>query len=1009
MKGAPFRSHRPVIDEKNCRVAVGNTSAEALAALLARSLDRPGEETLLTAFLEDLLSHPADSFDLESLLHLSRFGSMTGGRLFSLQRKTAADHQEITASDPALPRELERPLEELNALEGEYGRLKRGLEGARWELYAAWYKWALKFLEKGREPQEISRVVEANKASAADDEKKVALLEITRDEKERALRELVEKQFPDLELVESPAPPFYRPNDPALLISGPGMAPSSKHGQEEHTPDKDELQCRVSGQALQGLVIDLRDGPRGNLVAARDLFAIEGAPFEGGGEVPDGVKDDLLLEALLLDPGNADLIARQTRLQAGLQPLPEEDGKLIEAIQKLQRMGKTKRDGADRPFSLGFDGIFPSPTALRGWEGNPWLPLFLEWRASWYSSYSDPEKALQGWELGPIDFRWKGEESSPAPPWPYEGCTILTPHAGARFRECLEKYGREHDSADLDPVISLLEDVNLLSQSLGGLTDALLMRDQVLQVPPVNPRIFFGGRDESPQDPIVNAIGETNILSPDPGKPFRPIRAGCLMVERLRIVDAFGQAVLLPEPATPLRSGSLAAQGEDSKPILRFPPRLAQPARLLFDWVRTANPPGTRPENSPVCGWVIPNHLDKNILFYDGGGGPLGALQKILRVSAPGGKGGEPPKDEKAFFWVPMPGTSVRPEDILNPHLRHFVLFLRSLGGDAGNAFWDLLDTAINKTDSGEPEDDPVFSILLGRPLALVRASLKLELDGPPACDQGFEWVGKSETRGFTGIKFPLRLGDAERDQDGLIGFFTDDPGADGSGPFYASYGADGSRYAGIIEYGRTIELDCRDSIDLTLLMDPRARVHARSGILPRRFVELPNRVRSAAQKIRDAFFQVAPLVSPGGEVAMPKPSDDYGKWSWACRLQITLWKDPEAIQPTGDSAGFHPMPLEISEGWLKLRINPVAIFSFWVKEGVRVPRGSNITLSWTLQGAATLSLFSTEEGKELGNWSEPNIPQQYQIRVEAPTTYTLIAKDKDGFRSEKQLTINIA
>jgi len=188
-----------------------------------------------------------------------------------------------------------------------------------------------------------------------------------------------------------------------------------------------------------------------------------------------------------------------------------------------------------------------------------------------------------------------------------------------------------------------------------------------------------------------------------------------------------------------------------------------------------------------------------------------------------------------------------------------------------------------------------------------------------------------------------------------------DDTGSDRSGPFYPCSGARGSRYAGIIEYGHILELDCKSPLNLTLLMDPKAKVYARTGILPRRSVELPNSVRSAAKTIRDAFFQVAPLVSPGAAVAMPKPSDDYGKWSWAYRPQVTLWGEPKAISPAGDRAGFDPKPLEISEGWLKLIINPVAIFSFWVKEGMlKVPHGSNITLAWLVRGATTLSLLST-------------------------------------------------
>src|SRR4029077_6100029 len=200
-----------------------------------------------------------------------------------------------------------------------------------------------------------------------------------------------------------------------------------------------------------------------------------------------------------------------------------------------------------------------------------------------------------------------------------------------------------------------------------------------------------------------------------------------------------------------------------------------------------------------------------------------------------------------------------------------------------------------------EPEDDPLLSLLLGRPLALVRATLELELAGLPASDQGLQSIGNFDTKGFPKLKFPARLGEAQKDTDGLIGYFTDAPQAETSGAFYPAAGAKGTPYPGAIEYGHTLALDCETPVTLTLLMDPRAKVHAITGILPKRAVTLPPRVSSAAKSAKDTFFQVAPLVSPGGAVIMPKPSDDYGNWPWAYRPQVTMWKEVETISATAD------------------------------------------------------------------------------------------------------------
>jgi hypothetical protein len=217
---------------------------------------------------------------------------------------------------------------------------------------------------------------------------------------------------------------------------------------------------------------------------------------------------------------------------------------------------------------------------------------------------------------------------------------------------------------------------------------------------------------------------------------------------------------------------------------------------------------------------------------------------------------------------------------------------------------------------------------------------------------------------------------------------------------------------AGVIEYQDSHDfLDCETPIALTLLMDPRAMVHLTTGILPKRSIELPSRVSSAAKAAKEAFFQVAPLISPGGDVSMPLPSDDFGKWSWAYRPKVTMWKEAEEITATSDRAGFHPTPQQISEGWLKLKINPVAILGFWVKEGMlEVPMNTNVTLAWMLQGGDGLRLLENENDREpIKVWNSPPLPEQFRVQVKADTTYRLILLNKDNSRAEKRLTIRLA
>jgi hypothetical protein len=1052
----------PTVDEKNrvidvidkgsteavdrYQIALGNTATEALAALLAQQLDSPKIEPLLVAFQEGQLvqktggqtagggkaedhlqRRDADLPELEFSLHQQRFGSLAGGRDFGIQKKDARQDQPLSATDVTLPESLEQGLAELNALEREWERRHREWDGWRWELYAMWHQWAKQYIgsDPRQEPAEITGKIKDLKQKVDDRGTELTTLEGQRVAKEQAVRNMVEQQFAELEFLSSPAAPFWLANDPVLLISGPRLVPSQRHGQDGRYSKEDELHCRVTGQELSSLIVDIPNDKAGVRVDAAEVFTIAGNPFAGGGLVPKGITDALLLEALLLDPANAEDIAERAYVNAKLSTRPEKD-RLIGRIKRLQRPLTWTPEAAAGGSSTGYGGTFPSPIALRDWERNPWLPLFVEWQIAWYPSYTSLSNPLDHWQLGAedVDFGWTGSSPDLNRSHIYSGYAILSPHAIEQFKERLRKYNEDKPDQDLSPVITLLNQMPVLAQALGGLNNAFIMRDQCPQIVPINPAIF-AGKKESRRDSIIDRVKGANYVSPDPDKPFLPIRAGHLKVLALSIVDAFGQTLPLRTPMDtpyfdrPARAASLLAEGPNTEPLLRFAPRLAQPLRLRFEWSPTLNPPGTYPANSPVCGWVIPNHLDKNLTFYDGRGTALGALQKILRISAAGGTGGIAHKGDKAFFWVPMPrppqawllrGTTHQPEDILNPHLKHFVQFLRNMDADTGNAFWNLLDEVLARTDPGEPEDDPLLSLLLGRPLALVRAELGLELAGLPASDQGLNAIGNFDSHGFTKVKFPVQLGEARNDTDGLTGYFTDAPEADSAGAFYPAAGATGTAYGGAIEYGHSLALDCETPLTVTLLMDPRAKVHAITGLLPKKAITLPPRLSSAAKSAKEAFFQVAPLVSPGGAISMPKPSDDFGKWSWAYRPQVTEWIEVETLSRTADQAGFAPQPQQLSEGWLKLRMNPLAILNFWVKEGtLAVQANTNITLGWTLVGGNRVSLAASEDGqepRELKAWTSSPFPDQCQVHVQARTTYALVLEDKDGNRSEKRLTV---
>jgi hypothetical protein len=342
--------------------------------------------------------------------------------------------------------------------------------------------------------------------------------------------------------------------------------------------------------------------------------------------------------------------------------------------------------------------------------------------------------------------------------------------------------------------------------------------------------------------------------------------------------------------------------------------------------------------------------------------------------------------------------------------LRALVRKLLGIGADAGAGFVAAI-AAAQKDRGASPEHDPRLSLLIGKPLALARASLRIELMGPPVRRVGAAIPNGAETgdptRGFTRLRFPVRLGGPEGAAGGLAGYSLDDE----DGVFYPRYGIAGGDYPGVLEHNRELSLDSERAVELTLLLDPAAPVHARCGLLPRHSFQLPAAAAAGVSSIRDVFFQSAPLVGPAGGPRVPRPSDDYGSWSWAVRPRVTYWQEYAEIADPGDRGGFGQTPTELQEGWLKLAMNPVSISAFWVKEGsVTVEPGTRVTLGWMVEGAETLTLSEKQAEKPLETWSRrpgSSLPEEYRLQVTESMQVSLAATDRRGNRSVKSLQLN--
>ena len=343
---------------------------------------------------------------------------------------------------------------------------------------------------------------------------------------------------------------------------------------------------------------------------------------------------------------------------------------------------------------------------------------------------------------------------------------------------------------------------------------------------------------------------------------------------------------------------------------------------------------------------------------------------------------------------------------------------------DDGAAFSACIDHVMASADERVPEADPGVAVLVGHPLALVRASLQFETAGLPAHrpelrsgDGGGAAVDTLlDTIGFKQLKWPLRLGDLHARNDGLVGVFRcAGGGVSTSGAFYPAWGEDKRdvvRNTNRVFAVQDFNIDCLQPLQVTMLIDPQARVHAITGALPRAYLELPSEDATGARRGREVFFQTAPVLGLSPMPEMPRPSDDYGEWSWAYRPDVTHWKLDPAIVEATDRAAFSDTWPAIAEGWLKLAIAPVKVLSFWVREGAEaVAVGTRIHLAWSLQGAESLKLeqlLKDESTVLLAAWGAQPFPREYGVTVQAETTYCLTAYAENATPSAKLLTITI-
>lgn len=929
-------------------VVIADNTAEAVAALIqARNPEVADLETLLNVFQQGLLHElgkVGGAAAADEAVHQAGFAAYPGGTVW-LARQVTAPGADPSAGNGQLPDDAVEQLEQVNRLQRSLDGQSADLDALRQQLFVDWAKFMLLQFNKANptaltadQARAFIKNYDLSAVSALAGSKtssgSIATLQTRIDSALAALQKTLGTGW---EIKPSSAARFWQPADPVILLAGrPTTQASARHGGDGRFHAQGLLGCRSGNQLVSGLRV------HGALFTPDVTLA--SAP--AGASYPPEL-GALLAESLTLDPLRAPDLARQFTQGNGAQRLAAiNSDTLAEQIASAQRAARDQhllaadaRSGAANA-AVALVGNAPSPVGLSSWS-QPWLPTFLNWEVLFYpyhrvglagSGVDYAADAVTGsFTLDPDGLDFDAVAGlTPDPAFQtYSGTLTLAGRTELNLQSQIEVYLKNYPD---DPNAKVLQgilgqlDLQAMAQSLTGFNQGLLMRSQTLQLPVVDalsPSLIVRNFTNTQVAPAIDGF---NVASPAPNNGFNPLRCGELRINRLRLVDAYGQAVDLPKP-TPIIAQRLKqrlAGGEvvDNGKIV-LPPRLTQPARLQFRWLSAEDGQAECSDQgpAPICGWVLFNHLDDNLSVYDADGLPIGSLNTL------------------GPRWQGAPGSAnwSRPFDqvmaSINPYLANFIRALHNQPQGLGflQALLATLDQASGASGPAAPTADPSLSVLIGRPLAVVRAALRLELQGQPAADNSWPAFAASvglspgqprPSAGIGNVKFPVRLGDLGVYDDGLVGYFVEDGSADQWTTFY-SPAASGGNGVMPVDVNKTSlspvpASDSGDGLALTLLIDPHGSVNATAGIVPVKTICIP---RAQWQPALDAIavtFLTTPMVGAGRVMPVPVPQENGFIWEWVTRNPgATGWSNlaPGSAVPTATLAS----PQRIEEGWLRL------------------------------------------------------------------------------------------
>jgi hypothetical protein len=962
-------------------VAIGSNAIEAISTYMANKIaDQFHQEpfifdieTAFEAFQKDLIFDlQNDPVRVETLLHNARFETGYAGQEWIVVLAEQSDSNTAgNGGQQTIPLDAEdtQTLIDLNTLQDEVNNLFKTIASQRTELFALSLK--QRYIGRTTPPNIKTAVTQSIAALSANLDANIQAYNAKNKQASDNAENFGVTLGKDYVVKAIDLVAYAAPNDPTVMVAG--INQDTKLGDPTQFDDGNFLDVRMTGETISAITIsaNVNSSPQTKTVGAQEILGAVNLPLWNA--IPKEVMD-LWLETMLLDISCGRLLATLFLKLCGVaNPSNSQVNPIAKQVRTQQTTVWNDANALQvNPQALadvaGFTGVVPAELAVSFRTGQPWTPLYMDWKVQWFPTSLTPGHELDTWALGDIDYEWNGNAITSANLPLLSGRSLLNAQTAKVIQGKFESFVADDNyntskipqylRDDLKAVAGQISKIDILTQSMTG-----LMKQLTTMLITMN---------NYPEDSsIVKLLGDSNtnfrpvVGNTTDSQPFFPIPAGHFEVTDIWIVDAFGQILRggAQQPLLTIKwSESLTTTSPnytgDKKRYGQVPPRLAQQAKVNLDLLQSDDDSiksNSSDLTSPICGWVMPNHLDNSLIVFDAAGNNQGAIIKVGRES-------DSLSLDKQYTirWDAVPGSNAAlgaPPALANTHLQSFVTRLLATAPVGAGAYQDLLSSidASLWTMSNFGSQNGNLSLLLGRPLAVVRAEVDLSFAGLPLFNQSWVNTGQYYNKNgtydlsnppYTQTLFNIRIGDNQFQTNGVMGYFE----ADNYDTFYSVYGSNGQTnelvqsfaaakakltllkngginlgaakgfQTGYVKTDHLVSLKSDSTtVKLTLLVDPSGTIPVIAGSWPSSSTSLPNGPVDSALNNLKATFRAGPLLLNPDKIKMPTPAEVKGNWSWIARKDVTTWNAEVPIGAATPVATLEPTTPTLIEGWVVL------------------------------------------------------------------------------------------